>query len=118
MADLALAEKSKGELVESIERSRKRDRLARLAAKAKRPVKEGLFGSIIAGAGGAAAGVLVAKYPNIRGSVVNGADVAAILAIGGGLAVEGDLADQAVGFGHALLAGDAAIRTYQHWSKK
>lgn len=117
MADLAVAEKSKSELVTMIERGRKRDRLVRLAEKAKR-LPHTLFGTIVSTAGGAGAGVLTAKYPSLYGSVISGSDVAAALAIGAGIVTSGELAEQSIRLGQGLLAGDVAIRTHQAWLKK
>jgi len=117
MADLALAEKSKSELVQTIEKDRKRARNQRLAEKAKR-IPKVTFGTVIAAAGGAGAGVLNAKYPSIRGTPISGSDVAAGALIVAGVVGNGELADQAVTAGQGMLAGDAAIRTYKHWLTK
>jgi len=102
-----------------------KDRLVRMAqhgrsalTKAKE-VNEKVMGTVLTGAGGAAAGVLVAKYPSIRESFLDGglAGAAALLAIGfTGMA--GKNSDQAVELGQGMLAGSAAIKTHEAWLKR
>jgi len=90
-------------------------RLRRALAKTDE-VAEKSLGTILTGAGGAAAGVLDSKYPSIRGTVVSGGMAAGIVLTVAGLAGwlgKGKTAAQVAELGSGMLAGTAGIRTYK-----
>jgi len=102
-----------------------KDRLVRMAQHGRsalgkaREVNEKVMGTVVTGAGGALAGVLVAKYPSIRDSFVDGgiAGAAAALVVGfTGMA--GKQSDQAIELGQGMLAGSAAIKANEAWKAR
>jgi hypothetical protein len=96
----------------------KANRLERLAKKGQQ-MNEELVGSALACLGGAGAGVLDAKYPSIRGTMVSGGIAAGGASIIAGLMNwAGKNSAQLVEIGRGMVGGSIAIKTHQHWLAK
>lgn len=114
MADLATV--SKADLAKQNKSLRGRLNSIRSAASKG---NEQMIGVALSGAGGALAGVLQSKYPNIAKTGVDGA-----LVVGGGIVVlalldqGGKQKENMLQLGSGIIGGAAAIRTWKAFEKK